>query len=185
MSQVNVWFGIPEDDHNELNNRRGTADNVGPAKSIVDGQFDPEVVQNLFSTRTQGQTTFHLWCVLLDERNGPIQDQVDAFRQEFPGCRVEGAWVGSGAPYGMEVVYTEVDNPNYDPRETLGEDQDADPPIPGVQNPDYDPNLTITQKTLTGSRIYPQGNDLLDYMNGASELVDIHLPVGWEPRIFT
>ena len=94
---VNVWIGIPETDHNELNNRRGTENNIGPAKQFVNGQLDPAVVQNLYKTRQQGQTIFHLWSVILSEADGPYNLQIAAFRQEFPGARVEGAWLPDGS----------------------------------------------------------------------------------------
>ena len=187
MSQINVWFGIPEDDHNTLNNRRGTAGNVGPAKAIVNGVTDPQVTQPLFSTRTRGQTVLHLWCVILDDRDGTFEAQVNAFRQEFPGVAVEGAWNPDGSPYGTTLVYEEVPNPNYDPVEYIGRDQDAEPPVPGTLNPDYDPYPTLTQVTVVGEPIYPQGNSLIDYMQANGEqlsLIDVHMNSGWAPRIF-
>lgn len=97
MTYVNVWLGIPEDDHNELNNRRGTEDNVGPAAAFVDGQLDPDVVQPMYAVRTSGPQSWHLWSVILDERDGAINAQVNAFRQEFPGTQMLGAWLPDGS----------------------------------------------------------------------------------------
>jgi hypothetical protein len=94
---VNVWIGIPTADHNELNNRRGTEDNVGPAKQFVDGQLDPAVVQNLYVTDDQAGTIRHLWSVILYSTDGPFNAQINDFRQEFPGAQVLGCWLPDGS----------------------------------------------------------------------------------------
>jgi hypothetical protein len=183
MSYVNIWLAIPEDDHNELNNRRGTEDNVGPARDFVDGQLDPEVVQNLYVTHQQGQTVRHLWSVIL--REDSIPNSVNEFRQEFPGAQVLGCWKPDGAMLGCERVLTEVPNPEY-----LGEPKYI--PNPGydpetdtreeIKNPAWVPEF-IVQITQTGTPQYEPGN-IANYMPGGV-VGDYNLPAGWSPRIFT
>lgn len=160
MSYVNVWLGIPEADHNELNNRRGTEDNLGPAKQFVNGQLDPAVVQNLYARRTSGPNTWVLWSVILDSRDGPFTQQVNAFRQEFPGVQVLGMWKPDGLQFGVTRQYDEQGNevlvgtPQYESSNTLSQympddyDQDGNPV----------PNPTVR---------------------------DVNLPAGWAPRDFS
>ena len=125
---VNVWLGIPAGDHNELNNRRGTEDNVGPAQQFVNGQLDPAVVQNLYAVRTAGPNSFHLWSVILSEADGTIVEQVNAFRSEFPSTQVLGAWLPSG-----EQLSDENGNVRYEISDTLSQYMPTDPD--GTPNP--------------------------------------------------
>jgi hypothetical protein len=96
---VNVWLGIPEADHNELNNDRGQEQSAlsDIARRFSRSQLDPDVVQNLYKTRTQGPNTFHLWSIILNDEDGLIPLQINSFRQEYPQARVEGAWLPDGS----------------------------------------------------------------------------------------
>lgn len=156
MSYVNVWLGIPEADHNELNNRRGTDENVGPAAQFVNGQLDPAVVQNLYGRRVSGPNTWVLWSVILDSRDGPFTTQVNEFRQEFPGVQVLGMWKPNGLQFGvtLDAEGNPQGTPQYEISNTLSEympddyDQDGNPV----------PNPTVR---------------------------DVNLPAGWAPRDFS
>ena len=211
---VNVWLGIPEDDHNELNNRRGTENNIGPAKAFVDGQLDPEVVQRLYKTRTQGANTLHLWSVILDDADSPLDQQINAFRQEFPGARVEGVWkpdgfqLGTEPEYGTvlvdveiqdpawdEALWPQIDNPNYQEDPWNGEPAT-------INDPAFTPPTITVQEERTvivgslGTPNYEMSDQLINYMpdqldedgnviGPATAVTDVNLPMGWSNRRFS
>jgi hypothetical protein len=155
MRYANVWIAIPEDDHNELNNRRGTEDNVGPARQFVDGQLDPQQVQSMYLAHQQGQTVRHLWNIVLNDREGPFNEQINAFRQEFPGAQVLGCWNPNGTQYGTTLVQNVVSVDPY-----------------------------IIEETVTGTPAYEISDQLINYMpNGVLE--DVVVVAGWKPRRFT
>lgn len=160
MSYVNVWLGIPEDDHNELNNRRGTDDNVGPARQFVSGQLDPAVVQNMYARRTSGPNTWVLWSVVLDSRDGPFNQQVNAFRQEFPGVQVLGMWKPDGLQFG--VTLDEEGNPQGSPQ--------------------YEIPNNLDQYMPDDIEVDDQGNVIV---TPNPTLRDVNLPAGWKARDFS
>jgi hypothetical protein len=176
---VNAWLGIPAADHNELNNRRGTDNNVGPAKQFVDGQLDPDVVQPMYKVRTVGPNSWHLWSVVLNDEDGPINQQINAFRQEFASTQVLGVWKPDGAMLGCEVLVTEVPNPEYvgEPFEIPNPAYDPDPESPTFDprtgTPDYEPSDTLSQY---------MPNDPDDTPNPTVR--DVNHVAGWAPRIF-
>ena len=187
---VNAWLGIPEADHNELNNRRGTENNVGPAAQFVDGQLDPDVVQNLYKVRTVGPNSWHLWSVVLNDEDGPINQQINAFRAEFASTQVLGVWKPDGAMLGCQLVVTQSLNPAY-----VGEPETL--PNPGYQPdqelPDYDPRETLPNPawvpeylheiSQTGTPDYEPSDTLSQYMPSGA-VSDINLPAGWAARVF-
>ena len=114
MSFVNVWIAFREADHNGLNNMRG-AEQAGITKVVrdfVNNQLDPAVVQNLYKTRTQGPNVWHLWSIILNSEDGPFNQQINDFRQQYPGCQVLGCWNPDGTELTDEngvVMYTQPD----------------------------------------------------------------------------
>jgi hypothetical protein len=193
---VNAWLGIPEADHNELNNRRGTEDNVGPAAQFVDGQIDPDVVQNLYKVRTVGPNSWHLWSVILNDEDGPINQQINAFRTEFASAQVLGVWKPDGAMLGCQLVVTQVPNPEYvgEPFEIPNPAYDPDPESPTfdpretIRNPAWVPEF-INEVSQTGTPDYEPSDTLSQYMPDGElgpdpTLRDVNHVAGWAPRIF-
>ena len=160
MSFVNVWIAFREADHNELNNLRG-ADQSGTVKVVrdfVNGQLDPAVVQNLYKTRAQGPNVWHLWSIILNSEDGPFNQQINDFRQQYPGCQVLGCWNPDGTEYGTE--------------------RDPDGNIIGL--PAYDQPTFL----LDFMPDVWNGDDPPTF-SPATQVTDINLPAGWSPRVFS
>lgn len=159
MSFVNVWIAFREADHNELNNMRG-ADQSGLTKVVrdfVNGQLDPAVVQNLYKTRTQGPNVWHLWSIILNSEDGPFNQQINDFRQQYPGCQVLGCWNPDGTEYGTA--------------------RDADGNIVGL------PAYTQPDFLLAFMPDVWNGDDPPTF-SAATQVTDVNLPAGWAPRVF-
>ena len=188
--KVNVWMAIPEDDRNGLNQNRDDGTGGPVVQDFLNGQLDPVVVEGLYLTRTAGQTTQYLWSFILDDANGQINQQINDFRQVYPGCQVLGCWKSDGAMLGCELVLTEVPNPEYvgEPEIISNPAYQPDPELPDpdgrefIRNPAY-VYPTIVERSQTGTPNYESPAFLIDFMPNAV-LEDVNLLAGWQPRIF-
>jgi hypothetical protein len=184
---------------NEYDEFRQTPEPDSLLAKWLGGDFGEEM-RALGLTRQQGQTTLMLTMLILNfDSESQFQAEVTAFRQAFPGFRVEGAWKKDGSQVGTELAWG--DGPVY---QTVEPDPAWDGVIPQILNPDFDPEQGTPQfiddpnfvvptvlvdrvdpvvTGLSGTPVFESSDQLVNYFPGGV-VRDVFSPGGWAPKVF-
>ena len=161
---------------------------------------DIDVIPFVFKARTQGPRTWRVYSLLYTdvELDRDVEQALERFKSENPGqADVLAAWYEDGAMVGCQLVLTEVPNPDYvgEPFEIPNPAYQPDPELPDydprefIRNPAWVPE-TITERSQTGTPLYPPPGRLLEYMPDidegvpATELVTAHRYAGEPDKVF-
>lgn len=161
---------------------------------------DVDVIPFVFKARTQGPRTWRVYSLLYTdiELDRDVEQALERFKSENPGqTDVLAAWYEDGAMVGCQLVLNEVPNPEYtgEPYEIPNPAYQPDPelddydPREFIRNPAWVPE-TITERTQTGTPLYPPPGNLLNYMPDidegvpATELATAHRYMGEPDKVF-